>query len=229
MEGQPHEMDRRPDGRSDPAHLRASDEDRHAVAEVLRKAAGEGRIDLEELDERLEAAYAAKTYAELVPLTADLPGGTTGAVAGRPPRTPAAGPPYAGTPVPATTYSGSMSFMGDCTRRGVWLVPEQHTAFSMMGSVTLDLREAQFAAREVTINALAIWAGIDIIVNPWTQVVVDGVGVMGDFSQSRDKVPAEIVPTSPVVRVKGLALMAGVSVQRKAMPGESRKRLRGGR
>ena len=47
--------------------LRVSDEDRHKVAEILREAAGEGRIDLEELDERLEATYAAKTYADLVP------------------------------------------------------------------------------------------------------------------------------------------------------------------
>ena len=97
-----------------------------------------------------------------------------------------------------------------------------------MGSVTLDLREAQFEAREVTINAYAIMAGIDIVVNPWTQVVVDGIGVMGDFSQSRDKVPAEIGPGSPVVHVKGLALMAGVNVKRRAMPGEARRRLRGG-
>lgn len=59
----------------DRARLRISDEDRHRVAEVLREAAGDGRIDLGELDERLDAAYAAKTYADLVPLTADLPVG----------------------------------------------------------------------------------------------------------------------------------------------------------
>jgi hypothetical protein len=66
-------------------------------------------------------------------------------------------------------------------------------------------------------------AGIEIVVNAQTQVVVDGIGIMGDFSQARDKVPAEVTAGSPVVRVKGLALMGGVSVQRKAMPGESRK------
>lgn len=229
MEGEPHEMARREPGGRDPAQLRASDEDRHRVAEVLRKAAGEGRIDLGELDERLEAAYAAKTYAELVPLTADLPVGTTGGLPVPPPvASPTVRPHTTGAVVPATTYSSSMSFMGDCSRKGVWRVPEQHTAFTMMGSVTLDLREAQFDAREVTINAYAIMAGIDIVVNPWTQVVVDGIGVMGDFSQSRDKVPAEIGPGSPVVHVKGLALMAGVNVKRRAMPGEARKRLRGG-
>ncbi|HEX5771202.1 MAG TPA: DUF1707 domain-containing protein [Nocardioidaceae bacterium] len=219
MEGR--EMDR-----PDPSRLRVSDEDRHKVAEVLRQAAGEGRIDLDELDERLEATYSAKTYGDLVPITADLPVRTTGSLPAPPPSAPPAVRPAASQPaVPAATYESSMSFMGDCSRRGVWRVPEQHTAFSMMGSVTLDLREAVFGAQEVTINAVAIMAGIDIIVNPWTQVIVDGVGIMGDFSQSRDKAPAELTAGSPVVRVKGLALMAGVNVQRKPMPGEPRKRL----
>jgi hypothetical protein len=56
-------------------------------------------------------------------------------------------------------------------------------------------------------------------------VIVDGVGVMGDFSEARAKVPAELSATSPVVRVKGLALMAGVTVRRKGMPGETRKKV----
>ena len=218
MEGRPNEMQRR-----DPAQLRISDEDRHKVAEVLRQAAGEGRIDLEELDERLEATYGAKTYGDLVPITADLPVRTTGALPGTP--HPVAQPHGVGPMVPATTYPTSISFMSDCTRRGVWRVPEQHTAFSMMGSVTIDLREAQFETHEVTITAVAIMAGIDIIVNPQTQVIVDGVGVMGDFSQARDRAPAEITAGSPVVRVKGMALMAGVTVRRKPMRGQPRKRI----
>jgi hypothetical protein len=223
MEGRPHETNR-----PDPARLRISDDDRHKVAEVLRKAAGEGRLELDELDERLEATFKAKTYGELVPITADLPVKGAGALPAVPPvTTPAVQPAAAHALAAAPTYASSLSLMGDCTRRGVWRVPEQHTAFSMMGSVTLDLREAVFEAREVTINAVAIMAGIDVIVNAHTQVVVDGVGVMGDFSQSRDKVSAEIGPDAPVVRLKGLALMAGVNVQRKPMPGESRRR--GGR
>jgi hypothetical protein len=230
MEGRPFETDR-----PDPARLRISDHDRHQVAEVLRQAAGEGRIDLEELDERLEATYKAKTYGDLVPITADLPARTTDGGAlmlpTAPPPVPAQAVP-AGSPrpmVPAAVYPSSLSFMGECTRRGVWRLPEQHSAFSLMGSVTLDLREAIFEAREVTITAVAIMAGIDIIVNPQTQVIVDGVGIMGDFSQARDKAPAQITAGSPVVRVKGLALMAGVTVRRRAMPGDTRKRITGSR
>jgi uncharacterized protein DUF1707 len=53
--------------------LRASDQDREAVAEVLRQAHAEGRLDYGELDERLTLAYAARTLGELERLTVDLP------------------------------------------------------------------------------------------------------------------------------------------------------------
>jgi hypothetical protein len=53
--------------------LRIADADRERVAERLRRAAGEGRLAPEELEERLEAAFAARTEAELAPLVADLP------------------------------------------------------------------------------------------------------------------------------------------------------------
>lgn len=208
----------------DPSRLRVSDEDRHTVAEVLRQAAGEGRIDLEELDERLEATYRAKTYGELVPITADLPlgGPTPRPVPPAVPAVPTSG--RAPLPVAGPSYSTSLSVLGDCTRRGVWQVPDRHTAFSMMGSVTIDLREARFTARETVIDAYAIMAGIDIVVNPWTHVVVEGLGIMGDFSEARSRVVPELAPDAPVVRVRGMALVAAVSVKRKAMPGERKPR-----
>ena len=57
----------------DPRGMRASDADRDRAAELLREAAAEGRLSLDALDERLDLIYAAKTYAELAPVTADLP------------------------------------------------------------------------------------------------------------------------------------------------------------
>src|SRR2546423_7689249 len=62
-----------PDLPDQPPALRASDADRERVAEILRTAATEGRLDLNELDERLATVYAAKTYAELEPVVRDLP------------------------------------------------------------------------------------------------------------------------------------------------------------
>ena len=56
------------------ATLRASDADRERIAERLRHAAGEGRLLAEELEERLEATFAARTYGELDAVVADLPG-----------------------------------------------------------------------------------------------------------------------------------------------------------
>ena len=203
----------------DPALLRVSDADRHKVAEILRQAAGEGRLDLDELDERLESAYAAKTYADLVPITADLP------VRGNE-QLPSPGPHQ------ATDRAGHAARFD---RSPSWAVragrdsgrsARAHTAFAMWAGITLDLREARLTAGRRCIYANAIWAGIDIIVNAPTHVIVDGIGIMGGFEQARDKVAPEIGPDSPVLRVKGVALMAGVSVQRKPMPGPRRLRRR---
>jgi hypothetical protein len=55
--------------------MRASDEDREAVTERLRQAAGEGRLLAHELEERLARALRARTYGELDATVADLPGG----------------------------------------------------------------------------------------------------------------------------------------------------------
>jgi hypothetical protein len=56
-----------------PSYLRASDADRDAIAERLRRAAVEGRLQPEELEERLHAALRARTYGDLEQLVADLP------------------------------------------------------------------------------------------------------------------------------------------------------------
>jgi hypothetical protein len=59
--------------REEPIRLRAADSDRDKAADALRRAHVEGRIETAELEERLEACYAAKTYDELDALLADLP------------------------------------------------------------------------------------------------------------------------------------------------------------
>lgn len=54
--------------------VRASDAERDQAAEILRAGYADGRLSRAELDERLTAAYAAKTRADLHNLTSDLPG-----------------------------------------------------------------------------------------------------------------------------------------------------------
>jgi hypothetical protein len=78
-----------------PEDMRAGDADREQVLERLRAAQAEGRLDIEEFDERARAALAALTYGELAALTADLPGGPPvprplGAPAPRPVTSPSA-------------------------------------------------------------------------------------------------------------------------------------------
>lgn len=208
-------------GPQGPDQLRISDQERHAVAEVLRDAAGEGRITLEELEERLEATYAARTYADLVPLTADLP------LAGRPftPEVLHANLPVvrpSGTPATYPSYDSSFAVMSETKRSGHWQVGPSHTAFSLMGSVVIDLRQAQFTSREVILNANTVMGSIEVIVDAHTQVVVEGAGVMGDFSEGRAKIPYEPHPQAPVLRVRGVALMGAVEVKRQAPPGTKR-------
>jgi|SRR5215218_5417744 len=70
----------------DPADLRCSDADRERVAELLRGHAAVGRLTVDELDERVAAALAARTQGDLSVLLSDLPSGP-------PSRTPAAKPP----------------------------------------------------------------------------------------------------------------------------------------
>ena len=210
------EIENRP---HDPSQMRISDADRQRVADVLRDAAGEGRIDLDELEERLELTWQAKTYGELVPITLDLQ--AAGPVA------PPAASPVRHTPssVPAVGHNSSVAIMSECKRQGVWSVPEHHSAFAMMGSVLIDLRQAQLSAHETLVNASAIMGEVKVIVPADMHVVMDGTPIMGEFNQAKDKVPAEVGPGSPVVRIRGMALMGSVTVQRQPAPGTPKKYL----
>src|SRR5690242_14741293 len=67
----------KPSSRSEPLipvdDLRASDAERERIVLHLRDHAGEGRLTVEELDERIGQVYAARTRRELAALTQDLP------------------------------------------------------------------------------------------------------------------------------------------------------------
>src|SRR6202012_6037329 len=143
----------------EPQNMRASDADRERVANVLREAAGDGRLTMDELDERLDAAYPAKTYAELEPITHDLPGAGTPYVPATV-ATAAADPArFGGEP----SSSGAVAILGGFTRQGDWVVPKTFTAFMFMGGGEIDLREARFSEREVSIHIVAIMRGCEVI------------------------------------------------------------------
>ena len=162
--------------------MRASDRDRDRVAEVLREAAAEGRLSMEELEGRLDLVYAAKTYADLVPITADLPAaGTHPAPA--PAAQPAEYPPDRFGGQPAGSFA--VAIMSGFARKGNWVAPKEMTAVAVMGGGEIDLREARFAERTVTIHAITIMGGIEVTVPEDANVHVNGFGLMGAFDDSR--------------------------------------------
>lgn len=215
----------------DPRDLRISDADRHRVAEVLREAAGEGRLDLDELEERLEGAYGAKTYRDLIPLTADLPAQQQGPhLPGRLPPPPVPeGPRPAYRPLVghAPVYLTSVAVMSECRRVGVWETGVSHTATAFMGSVLLDLRQAVLPAGGLVIHANVLMGSVRVVVDARTAVVIEGNALMGIYAETGSRVPARIDAGSPVLRVRGVALMGSVEVRRKGPPGELRRRLLG--
>jgi hypothetical protein len=196
--------------------LRASDADRERVANVLREAAGDGRLTMDELDERLDAVYAAKTYAELEPITHDLPDAdapNAPARASAPRRDPAR---FGGVP----TSSGAVAILGGFTRKGDWVVPKEFTAFLFMGGGEIDLRDAKFTEREVTIHIAAILGGCEVIVPEDATVYVTGVGILGAFEHTDAGLGS---PDGPVITINGVALLGGVDVKRKPTLESSRE------
>ncbi|MFG2134116.1 DUF1707 domain-containing protein [Streptomyces sp. NPDC048751] len=202
--------------------LRASDADRERVAEVLRDALAEGRLDMAEFEERLEATYQARTYGELAPITRDLP------VAGVTPpsvslaKEPAGGPGWGRRIVGGEGSSTwAVAVMSGFQRKGRWTVPRRFNCFAFWGGGEIDLREANFADGEVEINCVAIMGGVNIVVPPGVEVVVRGIGVMGGFDHREVGVPPE--PGAPRVVVTGFAFWGGVGVERKLTKAERRQ------
>jgi hypothetical protein len=193
----------------DRREMRISDAERDRAASILREAAGDGRLDLDELDERLTAVYAAKTYGDLEPVTRDLPDAV--------PHAAPVGNRIGGVP----SSSLAIGIMGGFQRKGSWVVPEKFTAVAYWGGGQLDLREARFAGPTVTIHAYAIMGGIEIIVPEDAEVHVSGIGIMGGFD---DKGAGQGSPGAPRIVVAGLAFWGGVSVDRRPSEEELRRR-----
>ena len=75
-------------------HIRVSDADRERVTARLRENFAEGRLTPDELDERISAALTAKTFGDLRPVMADLPGPVPAPPRPAPPPRPAGPPPW---------------------------------------------------------------------------------------------------------------------------------------
>jgi hypothetical protein len=168
---------------TDSGSLRASHADRDQVVDALQAAAGDGRLTPEELDERLELALNAKTYAELAALLGDLP---------------AAGSPVPGVPVPGVSAPGAAALAGRFAaaaaanrkdlitmhytsghgeRRGRWIVPSAMDVKVSSGRIALDFTDAVITEPVLRIDAKVSSGSIVLITRPGIVVDTDHVSV----------------------------------------------------
>ncbi|WP_020580295.1 DUF1707 SHOCT-like domain-containing protein [Actinopolymorpha alba] len=179
--------------------LRASDADRDHTAEILREAAAEGRIDLGELEVRLERTFAAKTYAELAPLTADLPLGD-----GADSRSPAARPGSGYHPLTQPGPNEINAVLSEQNVTGRWLVPRRLTARALIGQVTLDLTEADIP-HEVILDVQVGLGQLTLIVPDDIAVEFEhGTTVLGERKNKSHGRPG---PGTPLIRVRGIVIV----------------------
>ncbi|WP_241995864.1 DUF1707 SHOCT-like domain-containing protein [Kribbella antiqua] len=184
---------------------RVSDLEREEVADVLREAAGEGRLTYTELEDRLDTLYASKTYGELVELTADLPNG---------PRPPAVQPQYSGAMV--ETGPVISAFMSETKRTGAWLAPQRQEVNAVLGDVTLDYTEAQLPYDDVYVDVKSILADVKIRVPQNAVVHLDSNPILGSVSEQSAPLAAAPDPnTRPkTFHIRGTAILGEIKVKR---------------
>ena len=204
---------------ADEMGLRCSDAEREATIARLRDAASEGRLQLEELAERVEAAYGAATRGDLDRLVDDLPGPGS-AVA------PAAG----ADPAPARPARRHLfGIMGGDSLSGPMRLAAECRVINVMGSADLDLTQAVLDEGEVTIRIFSLMGGSTLRVPQGVHVDHSGFAFMGgdDIEPAEENdVPG---PGAPVVRIRALSIMGGNEVKR-GPPRRRRRRVdHGGR
>jgi Domain of unknown function (DUF1707) len=191
--------------------LRASDADRERAADTLRRAAGVGRLTMDELDERLNAAYAARTRAELERLTADVVAEDDEAPAHRMPVRPGEG-----------GARWLVAIMGGCDRAGRWRLSERATCVNVMGGSDLDLNDAELAGEHVELTVFSLMGGADIRVPEGLNVEVSDFALLGgndvDIGDQRPD------PGGPVLHLRLISIMGGTDVKRGRRKSRAEKR-----
>ncbi|MFF7458417.1 DUF1707 domain-containing protein [Kitasatospora sp. NPDC008115] len=184
----PPELPPRPDPSGG---LRASHGEREAAVDRLRDAAAEGRIDLEELDERLERALRARTRAEPAVLTADLPG----------PGLPASLPPL--------VLKGGV--FGVSRGPGRWEVPARVIAHGGMGGVKIDFTRVECHRPEVVVEAYGETSGVTIVIpDGWA---AETGGMDPGLGGLKVGTTPDRLPGTPLIRLTGSGGVGGVVIR----------------
>jgi hypothetical protein len=142
--------------------LRASHEDRDRIVELLRVSAGDGRLSMDELDERVGAALTARTYGELEALVTDLP---------------ASPGPVTGVPARPKELVRIDCGSASTKRDGRWAVPQRMEVRVHSGSVTLDFTQAHVTWPTLQIDADVHSGSLKLITKPGIVLDTDDVTV----------------------------------------------------
>jgi hypothetical protein len=153
--------------------LRTSHEDRDKTVEQLRVAAGDGRLNPDELDQRVEAALNARTYRELAVLVADLPAARA---VTRP-----------GPAAPPKNFQRIELSHSNARRDGRWAVPNQMLIMVRDGNVVLDFTEADITWPTLLISVYLHDCNLTLITKPG--VLVDADELSLDNSKTRIRPP----------------------------------------
>ena len=183
------------------AELRASHEDRDMIVDELRIAAGDGRIDADELDQRIEAALNARTYGELDVLVKDLPQSTEAQARSVAKRAEA-------------EASQTITVAHANTRKnGAWLVPRELVVTGGHSNVVLDFTEAVFhGPREVHVVLDARHSNIRMIMPDGSHADTSRLSMRHANVSQRNMGPAS--PEAVRVTISGQAAHANVKVMR---------------
>jgi hypothetical protein len=198
--------------------LRASDIERDRAADQLRDAAGDGRLTVEELDERLARCYVAKTVAELAELTADVPD------SGRAPAPGSARTPGAVVKPGPGGSSTIISILSGSDRSGHWRVAPRLKVISVMGGADIDLTEAEFASPVTEITVFSLMGGADIRVPDGVEVQISKFALLGGNDvELSDQAPP---PGAPVIHLRMLSIMGGGDVNQGRKLTKAERRLK---
>ncbi|HKD89297.1 MAG TPA: DUF1707 domain-containing protein [Streptosporangiaceae bacterium] len=193
-----------PQGFNANSRLRASDADRDTAAAVINNALAEGRLTAEEHSDRLDAIYAAKTHAELVPLLDDLPGQRAVAM-----------PSAAAADLAKPRHHGRIvTIFAGATRKGPWHAEPVIEVLTVFGGVELDFRDAVLPGKEVILKATTVMGGVEVIVPPEMRVVDNGIAILGGREVTGNP-PAASNADAPVLRIEGACVLGGMEVKRK--------------
>jgi hypothetical protein len=200
-----------PENPNDISRLRISDADRDRAASLLSDALAEGRLTPQEHSERLDAIYAAKVQADIVPVVSDLPGAHAAISAQH---NELARADYLGTVEKRGKRARMVAVIGSVTRKGRWRVSSDLEAITIIGEVNLDLRQAILPPGEVRLRTICAIGGVEIKVPPEVHVIDDGWAILGGREIPPDT-PESSQPNAPVLRLTGITILGGISVRRR--------------